>query len=177
MGKLEIKKLNHDVINGVFDCGNDSINRQIEESYFPTLLQYSYAYEVSVSNCVVGYYMIKFRTIKFELLPVELKDYYSSLIKDCCALHINYIAIDKKFQGRKIGTNVLKIIIAQVVNICNQWPITIITLDALKEKYEWYKKIGFLAFSEEDVASKDITIPMYISCILNKEAVNNYSEV
>ncbi len=97
MGELVIKKLNHDVPSHGFDCGNSSINRQIQESYFPTLLQYSYAYEVSLSGQVVGYYMIKFRTINLEKAPPEIGEFESSIVHDCSALHISYIAVDKKY--------------------------------------------------------------------------------
>lgn len=177
MGKIIIKKLDHDVASGTFDCGNDSVNRKIEESYFPTLMQYSYAYEISISGCVVGYYMIKFRTIKLSYAPSVIREYYCSLIEDCCALHISYIAISEKFQGRKIGTNVLKTLIFQILGLCDKWPITIITVDALKEKYDWYKSIGFLPFDDEDSKGEDITIPMFMSCIPDKEAVDNYCEI
>ena len=137
-------------------------------------MQYSYAYEVTISEQVVGYYMIYLRAINIDQAPSELSDYQSSIVHNCSAVHISYIAVDKRFQKRSIGTNVLKTIIVQVLEICKKFPITIITLDALKDKYEWYKEIGFIAFDEEDIANSDITIPMYINCILDKQAVNNY---
>lgn len=174
MGKIVIEKLDHDVPKQVFDCGNPSINRQIQESYFPTLLQYAYAYQVSISNQVVGYFMIKFRTINLEKAPSEISEYSSSLVNDCSALHISYIAVDKKYQNHKIGTYILKTIVIQVLKMCQRLPITIITLDALKDKYEWYRERGFVAFDEKDLSTAEVTIPMYVSCILNKDIVNNY---
>jgi len=177
MGKIVIQKLKYDVQSGSFDCGNESINRLIQESYFPTLLQYSYAYEVSVSGQVVGYYMIKVKSVKLEKAPSEIREYESSIVHDCCALHISYVAVDKKYQNKKIGTYILKCIVAQTLNICQKFPITIITLDALKDRYDWYKKRGFVAFDENELETMETTIPMYVNCILDKEAVNNYSVV
>lgn len=177
MGKIVIEKLDHDVLDQDFDCGNSSINRQIQESYFPTLLQYCYAYQVSISGCVVGYYMIKMRTVNMEKVPEKLSEYTCSLVNSCSAVHISYIAVDKRYQNRKIGTYILKTIVNQVLKMCQQFPITIITLDALKEKYEWYKDRGFIAFSESDLTAPGVTIPMYVSCILNQEAVDNYCDV
>lgn len=140
-------------------------------------MQYSYAYEVSLSGQVVGYYMIKFRTINLEKAPPEIGEFESSIVHDCSALHISYIAVDKKYQNKKIGTYILKTIVAQVLKMCQQFPITLITLDALKDKYEWYKKRGFIAFDESELNAMETTIPMYISCIINKDAVNNYCNV
>lgn len=177
MGELVIKKLSYDVPSHGFDCGNSSINRQIQESYFPTLLQYSYAYEVSMSGQVVGYYMIKLRSINIEKAPSKIREFESSIVHECSALHISYIAVDKRYQNKKIGTYILKTIVSQVLRMCQQFPITIITLDALKDKYDWYKKRGFIAFDEKELSALEPTIPMYISCILNKEAVNNYCNV
>ena len=177
MGKIVIEKLEHEVPEQVFDCGNSSINRQIQESYFPTLLQYCYAYQVSISGQVVGYYMIRLRTISMESAPKALQEYESSLVNNCSAVHIGYIAVDKKYQNNKIGTYILKTIIIQVLRLCQQFPIAVITLDALKDKYEWYRDRGFAAFDERNLEDSDITIPMYVSCILNQEAVDNYSMI
>lgn len=177
MGKIFIEKLDRDVSEKEFDCGNSSINKQVQESFFPTLLQHAYAYRVSVSDRIVGYYMIKLRTIDLEKAPLEIGEFRCSLIDECNAVHIKYIAIDKNFQNKKIGTYVLKTIVMQVLNMCQIFPITLITLDALPDKYDWYKARGFIAFDEKELQKSQATIPMYVSCILNKEAVNDYCRV
>lgn len=177
MVKINIERLRQDVQIGNFDCENPSINGQIEESYFPTLLQYAYAYRVSVDGRVVAYYMIKFKTIHMDIAPDELAEYTSSVVNDCSAIHIKYIAVDKVCKKQGIGTYILKTIVAQALRLCQQFPISLVTLDALTDKYEWYKKRGFKAFSEDELQKNEPTIQMYINCILNKEAVNNYSVI
>ena len=119
--------------------------------------------------------MVRFRTIGIDAAPEKISEYTSSLVKYCSAVHISYIAVDKKYQNHKIGTYILKTIVVKVLEMCQHFPITIITLDALKEKYEWYKKRGFTAFNESDLSAPGVTIPMYVSCIIDQEAVDNYS--
>lgn len=177
MAKISIEKLDHDVLEKEFDCGNSSVNMQVQGSFYPTLLQYAYAYKISISDNVVGYYMIKFRTIKMEKAPSEISEYTCSLIDECNAVHIKYIAIDKKYQRKTIGTYVLKTIIVNVLNLCQKFPITLITLDALIDKYDWYKKNGFVAFNEDELQDSQLIIPMYINCILDKKAVNDYCSI
>jgi len=174
MAELIIEKLDRDVLAQEFDCGNSSINRQVTESYFPTLLQYAYAYKVSMFGTVVGYYMIKLRTIKIEDAPADISEYVCGFIEDCSSIHIKYIAVDKRYQHEKIGTTVLKVIITQVLNLCNILPITLITLNALKEKYEWYKDKGFIAFDEAELNDSQPVIRMYMGCIIDKKAVKDY---
>ena len=176
MAEVHIEKLSCNVPEGTFDCGNPTINGQIYESYYPTLLQHGYAYRVIVSGSVAAYYMIKLRTIKLENAPEEISEYSSSLISDCGAVHIKYIAVDTKYQNKKIGTYILKAIVMQVSKMCQQMPITIMTLDALTDKYKWYKNNGFNAFNEEELEKCETTIPMYMNCIADMDAVYAYSE-
>lgn len=177
MAKITIEKLDRNVLDKEFDCGNSSINMQVQASYYPTLLQYAYAYKVSISDHIVGYYMIKLRTIKLEKAPSEISEYSCSLISECNAVHIKYIAIDKEYQHKTIGTYVLKTIIVSVLNLCKKFPITLITLDALIDKYDWYKRNGFRAFDEDELQVSQTTIPMYINCILDKKTVNDYCSI
>ena len=99
------------------------------------------------------------------------------IVDECNAVHIKYIAIDKKYQHKKIGTYVLKTIILNVLNLCQKLPITLITLDALADKYDWYKKNGFIAFNEDELKGSKSVIPMYINCIVDRKAVKDYCSI
>lgn len=63
MAELQYKLMTSAVNN--FDCGNSAINEYVENSYFATLLQQCYAYEIEYKSLVVGYYMITFRDVAF----------------------------------------------------------------------------------------------------------------
>ncbi len=176
MGELIFKKLYRDVSQEEFNCGNDSINRLIYNSYYPTLLQHGYAYEVSdrESHTVLGYYMIKFRSIKLEHCPKEVSEYFCDLINDCCALHITYIAVDKKYQGHRLGTHIMLSVIRTVRDMCQRFPVRLITIDALKDKCKWYQGLGFEMFDPADAYNESTTVKMYIDCVADRSAIQEY---
>ena len=174
MSQLTVEKLDGEVIAGKFDCGNESINSMVSQSYFPTLLQHAYAYKVILSDCVIGYYMILFKTLELENAPEVVQEYRSSLIDTYTCVDIKYIAVEQSKQGNSYGTHILRSIMANVYTLSNDFPVSFITLDALKEKYEWYRKNGFLAFDEKEMNNSSPTIQMYVSCVLNQEAIETY---
>ena len=175
MGRMLIKKIESDISKS-FDCGNSSINSLVYESYYPTILQHAYAFEVRIDERIMGYFMCRFSTIEIETCPEEIADYMSDNFKSCASLHIEYIAIDKLYQGYGIGRSVMNHIIQWSKRLCKMYPVRLITLDALKEKYGWYQDLGFLAFDENDIDDSSPTIRMYIDCLLEKELVYNYIE-
>lgn len=178
MGELVISKLHSDVQEGSFDCGNESINRLVYSSYYPTLLQHGYAFQVTSQDggILLGYYMIKFRNIKVIDCPSDISEYNSNLFNDCCALHISYIAVATEFQGHGIGSSILKIVVKTVLELSKKFPILLITIDALKEKYDWYKKLGFMPFREQEAAEEKDKVSMYIDCIEDRQTVYNYCD-
>ena len=177
MAKIEISKMKKEVPAGTIDCGNDSINALIEKSYYPTILQHAYGYLICIEHKIIGAYMIKFVKIKLEDCPEEVSEYVSDLCEDCFSIHIKFIAIDTKYQKRGCGTHVLMNIVRQVRELCDKWPIRLITLDALKDKYEWYCSLGFVAFNEEDYNDENSTIKMYLDCLIDPEVVNTYCDL
>ncbi len=173
MATIEISKANSEV---TLDCGNASINSLITESYYTTILQHAYCYIVSYNNEVVGAYMLKFTKIELDICPEDIADYRSEICTDCFSVHIKYIAVDKRYQRNGLGKLILKYIIKSVMQLCEKWPVRLITLDALKEKYEWYLALGFLPFNEKDIDNDSATISMYMDCLINIDEVNTYCE-
>ncbi len=174
MANIIIKKISSEVLPENFNCGNSSINALVSESYYPTILQHAYAYQISSENVVLGYYMLKFLKIKLEECPEEISEHYSDFCQDCFSVHVSYIAVDSRYQKKGIGTIIIKHIVSSVMELCESWPVRLITLDALKERYEWYCDLGFCAFNEEDRDNTEPTIKMYWDCLLDPEAVYNY---
>lgn len=160
---LEVIKLSSDVVLGSFDCGNQSINNLISQSYYPTLLHQCYAFCVSNDNDIIAYYMLKFMDIDIDMCPDEISDYCDgSFDPHLCAVNIEYIAVDQKYQGLCIGTNILKQIIIDIYELCEYWPVRLITLDALTTKINWYRTFGFKEFKPNDGSSS--TVRMYMDC-------------
>lgn len=162
MAGIEFKLLDNEVEN--FVCGNHSIENMIANAYFQTILQHGYAYEFYNNGIILGYYMIRFEKVLLSQCEEAVEGYYDEALKNYYAVHIHFLAVDKRYQNRNIGTAVLNVIIKRIREMAKLWPIRLITIDALKDKYEWYIKNGFLPFNEEDLEDDKSVICMYIDC-------------
>lgn len=175
MGQLQLYKLNRDVNHELFSCGVESIDDMVYRSYYTTLLQHAYAYVISAQGIALGYYMFNFKKIQLDECPEEISD-YRELMEDCISVHIKYIAINEKYQKRGIGRVVMKIIIDDVMELSNKWPVRLITLDAIPDKYKWYEKIGFKVWDKKQIDRCEYTIPMYMDCLKDAKIVEEYVE-
>lgn len=174
--QIRTRKLQDDLENSAFDCGIDGVNDMVRRSYYPTLLQHLYAFEILADDQPVGYYMVGFQRLQLTDCPDDIGDYISDTSDYCYTLHIRYIAIAKKYQKLGIGTIVLKLLISSVFSLCVSWPIRLITLDALKEKVNWYKSLGFIAFNEKDICKENAKIRMYMDCLIDRNKLDQYHE-
>lgn len=179
MGKIKFELLDNDKETKSFYCHNGSIERIIAESYFLTLLKHAYAYRFSTEGEILGYYMILFRKIELSLCPEIISEYYCDHMNYCVAVHIDYLAVSSKYQHKGIGTTVLKIVIKSIFDLSESFPVRIITIDALKEVYDWYCEIGFTAFDKDDLKNSNPTISMYMDCINAKdmEKIEEYKSI
>lgn len=176
MAELYFTKLQSESETVGFDCGNCSINELVAKSYYPTILQHAFAYRVSSETKTLGYYMLEFENISLEMCPEYVSEYVSSIQSYCTAVHVRYIAIAKEYQGLHIGSAVLQYIAGCVMKLCSKWSIRLITLDALKDKYQWYRQRGVMAFDEHELANSSETIRMYRECILDRNLIENYAD-
>lgn len=55
----------------------------------------------------------------------------------------------------------LGIIINSILRLAEKFPVRLITIDVLKEYYDWYKCKGFLPFDKADIDDGKPTIRMY----------------
>ncbi|MCM1431771.1 MAG: GNAT family N-acetyltransferase [Muribaculaceae bacterium] len=166
MGTLEFTRVTRDVEQSDFDCGVASINQYVKESYFPTIAQHAYAYAVMARGTIVGYYMLMFREIELEIFPEEIAEIDPG-IKDerLSAVHIRYLAIDKRYQGNKIGTSVLHVVMKQIEDLAGQWPIRVITIDAREDLLDWYAREGFRRMLKNSPGQDGITTAMFFDCM------------
>lgn len=179
MSKLKYKFLQEDIKKGTFDCGVSSINEFIVDSFFATLLQHGYAYQILYSNkeykdIVVGYYMITFSHVMVEECPETISDYTTRLNDFLYCVEIKYLAIDKKYQHKRIGTSVLPTIIKSIKDYALSFPIRLITIDARNDLVNWYKKMGFIEFPQNKEGQEGVTTRMYIDCLIRKKELDEY---
>lgn len=68
--------------------------------------------------------------------------------EDLYAFHIEYLAVRKEYQHRKIGSKVLQHILGKIQSSHKDCPFRLVTINALEEKVPWYetsfgfKKVG-----------------------------------
>ncbi len=157
-----------------FDCGNSAINEYVENSYFATLSQQCYAYKIIYRSFIVGYYMITFRNVVFSDCTSDVSDYQIGTWGDLIpSLYINYLAVGKKYQKNHIGTKTLE----KIINEAREWteflPIRLITINAVPDKIEWYKKIGFKEMGRD---IDNVNKYMYIDLIKSKKQLVEYCD-
>lgn len=175
MSKLTYKFLQKEIKSGEFDCGVESINKYVVDSFFATLLQHGYAYQILYNNdIVVGYYMITFNHVKIEDCPETISEYTSGLSDFLYCVEIKYLAIASDYQNKKIGTNVLLTIIKSIKDYALKFPIRLITIDARSDLVDWYKKMGFIEFPKNPNWQEGYTTKMYIDCMIHEKELEEY---
>lgn len=152
-----------------FKCANSSIEQQIEDSYYITLLKQAYGHQIICDGRIIGYYMVHFKGIQLEEVNrIMQEEYVSNMADYYMAIHIRYFAIDVRLQHKGIGKKVFQGILADLLRVSMIYPIRLITIDALSEYHEWYKKIGFKDIPGR--VSDGITIAMYLDCLTSEGA-------
>lgn len=175
MAKLTYKFLQEDIKDGTFDCGVSSINQYVVKSFYATLLQHGYAYQILYNNeIVVGYYMITFNHVRIDSCPEKISEYTSELSDFLYCVEIKYLAIDKNYQHKKIGSCVLTTIIKSIKDYALSLPIRLITIDARNELVDWYKKMGFIEFPQNAKWQEGVTTKMYIDCLIHQKELDEY---
>lgn len=176
MSKLTYKFLRENIEEGKFDCGVESINQYVVDSFWATLLQHGYAYQILYAKTVVGYYMITFNHIGIEDCPETISEYTSGMSNFLYSVEIKYLAIDKKYQKKGIGTSVLPSIIKSIKDCVLEVPIRLITIDARNDLVNWYKSFGFVELPHNTEWQNGYTTKMYIDCLLRKKEFQEYLE-
>lgn len=177
-GKLKIHGT--DILSAIpenfdFDCGNASINdyfnmnaRKDTEKHISNASVF-----FNDSNEFVGFYSLAAATVeiktsydskKFKDIPGS-NGYMSAEVITYPALKVNWFAIDKKFQNKKYGTQMMfKIFIsAYLLSLTANIAITSIVLDAVDEAVEFYESLGFEYMHHDYIPGLgDKTFPMMI---------------
>lgn len=175
MATLQFRRVTQQVESLSFDCGVNSINNYVKNSYYPLITQQAYAYSITCEKVLLGFYQIMFREIRLDDLPDDVSEYDSG-IKDgfVSAAHIRYIAIDKRFHRHKIGTGTLRSIIKEVDLFSESWPIRVITIDARSDLVNWYKEEGFIELKRNTDGQDGTTVAMYFDCMKFSDELEAY---
>ena len=92
MGKLVFQRVTKNVSEETFDCGVESINDYVRNSYYPSIAQHAYAYNISGNAKSLGYIQYLFRDVELEYFPDEIADVDPGVKENTLsALHIRFL--------------------------------------------------------------------------------------
>lgn len=144
-----------------FSCGVATIDRQIQQSHILVILRRCYAYSVTSKGILLGYYMVSLKGFRVDEFYPPVEDHFVEPYQDLYALNIDYIAVNKCYQGKHIGTAILQNILYDVKNLQRICPIRLITLEALNERISWYKEFGFKEAKHPNTNNSATTLMYY----------------
>ena len=178
MGTLHISKITTSIEED-FSCGNTAIDQMLKDSLYLTALRRCYAYKVIADKVTLGYYMIELKRFRLEIFDPPLEDYSVGHYEDMYAMHIEYIAIKRECQRNKIGSGVLKYIIATIQELSVACPFRLLTVSALYNLVHWYESFGFKVVHKYEDKQNPETVLMVRDMLTTEElaALEQFSEV
>jgi len=151
-----IEKLSKRHKRDSFDCGNELLNIFLKKYAYQN--QYrsfvGVTYVIHENNRVIGYITISASSIKKASLDVK-KPY-----EDIPVLRIGRLAVDRNYQGKKIGERLLKFGIEKALELKEHFGCVGIVVDAKEDAIDFYKNYGFVIMQ---TLEKHLTTPMYLS--------------
>lgn len=154
-----------------FTCGNSSIDEKIRSSHILTLLHRAYAYSVKAEGNTIGYYMLMLKRFPISRFNPPIDDHFVGNYEDLYAMHIDYIAVDQRCQGNRLGTAILRYILFQLCDSARNIPFRLITVDALEQRASWYEQFKFKPCVDRNIDNPE-TITMYYDLATLSEVEN-----
>ena len=148
-----------------FDCGNKDLN-----SYFIKYAKQNDSKNISRTfvlqdeGKIVGFYTLTAAQIRCEEMPQEILKH--SPRYPLPAIRIARFAIDKKFQKKGYGKQLLKFAFKRIILVSVDIGIAFVIIYAKKESKEFYEKHGFICI-DESTNKYIISIKTLIKAALN----------
>ena len=160
-----------------FDCGIGSINQMVKECVYPVLCNQAKIISVSAEDEVVAFYSLAITSVEYADSDAEAFEYCHQTSR-FGALKVNFIAVDKNVQHIGIGKQIMKKIIMEAIELHAIAPVRFVVLDALYDKVEWYRDIGFDYVKSSDTDETLETVRMFFDLMTDEEwdRLKNYNE-
>jgi len=130
-----------------FDCGVESLNdflKRFAKQNDKKGLGRTYVAVNESHERICGYYTIASGAVSFETIPENLPRYPVPVI------HLGRLAVDKDFQGQRVGKVLLADALRRAVKIAEELGVYAVEVYALTETAkEFYTKFGFSALRDE----------------------------
>lgn len=146
-----------------FRCGNGSMETFLQtEAYISHIERNASTTLVFYKGSLVAYYTLKHTDLK---LNSEIQDFEYTM-----SLDISRLAVCNKYQNIGIGSYIVKRIIKTAYEVNERF----ITLDALRERWEWYcNNFEFEPMFEDDII-KESPIVSLITDLYDEDLVRSY---
>ncbi|CAM3805251.1 GNAT family N-acetyltransferase [Avibacterium endocarditidis] len=138
--KPELLTHNHHL--DLFDCGEDSLNRWLRHNAVKNQQsQASRTFVICKENVVIGFYALAAGSITHEFAPGSLR---RNMPKPIPVIVLGRLAIDVKYQGKKLGAALLKDAVLRAKVVSEQVGVRALLVHALnKQARQFYLHYGF----------------------------------
>ncbi len=144
MNTIPLTEENTDIISH-FCCGKEGLDNYLKEVALKDQDHHKATTTLIVKNyrgktTLIGYYTLKNTCILFRS---------ANTLRGYPAIEIVFLAIDKKYQRKGIGSKILKKIIYKSIEISRSFSaITVLILSSEKDVVGFYKKNRFIDFPD-----------------------------
>ncbi|WDF50136.1 GNAT family N-acetyltransferase [Paenibacillus sp. KACC 21273] len=147
-----------------FSCGNHSMDFFLQVEAYPShIIRESSTTLVFYQNQIVGYY-----TLQHTLLSSLIDD--PAISKEQHVLDIARLAVSDHFQNKGIGVEIVNHILHMAIQLNERY----IVLDALKEKWTWYRdKFNFESLFEVDLIHDSPFVTMFMD-LYDEDLIKKY---
>lgn len=142
--KLSVpQRINADLDLTLFDCGSDILNDWLKRRALRNdSLDASRTFVVCQGSIVVAYYALAVGSIAHTDSPSRLK---RNMPNPLPVMLLGRLAIDKGFQGRKLGAALLKDAVLRTLQASESGAIKAIVVHAIDENAKaFYERYGFI---------------------------------
>jgi ribosomal protein S18 acetylase RimI-like enzyme len=170
MVSLVIKTLQKEDDKNHFDCGNDELNiffkKYASQNQFKHYIGTTYI--AIIDNTIVGFVTISASSIKiddYENMDQKLPKYPLPILR------ISRLAVDKNFQNKSIGKELLKFVLNLSLQQKEQFGCIGVVVDAKDEAVDFYTQFGFKII---DITSGELDIrPFAKTMFLSTKTILN----
>lgn len=151
-----------DAVDG-FDCGVEELNRYLQRfAWMNQRARAARTYVAITGGQVAGYYTLAFSSVEFDEAPERLRKGLAR--HPIPMLLVARLAVDKRFQGRRLGSHLLRDAFAKALAAEQIAGMRGVVVDAKDEAaYAFYERFGFRAFPGNPfrlaILTKDIRSP------------------
>ena len=166
---MKVLRLTQDYTFKDFDCGNKDLNDFLlydSKNYLASRLAVTYVIESDED--IVGYFSVSNDKLtvrevdKSSWRRIKQLFYHRKHRCDYPAVKVGRLAVDKKYQGTDIGSDILNFIKSMFV-YNNRTGCVFVTVDALREALPFYIKNSFRYIDKKQIQMETMTVQLYFN--------------